>query len=70
LAKFARNVVINRGVAIEEAVAKFYAHGHTKGSLADATLLIGEITITNYFQRITEVAVHFPEIHTLEIATI
>ena len=70
LAKFARNVAINRGAATEEAVANFYAHGYTKGSLADATLLIGEITITNYFHRITEVAVDFPEIDTLEIATI
>jgi hypothetical protein len=51
-------------------VANFYAQGYTKGSLADATLLIGEITITNYFHRITEVAVDFPEIDSLEIATI
>jgi uncharacterized peroxidase-related enzyme len=70
LAKFARNVAINRGAATEEAVANFYGQGYTKGSLADATLLIGEITITNYFHRITEVAVDFPEIHTLEIASI
>ena len=34
-----------------------------------ATLLIREITINNYFQRITEDVVHFPERHTLEIAT-
>lgn len=70
LAKFARNVAIYRGVAKEEVVANFYAHGYTKGSLADAILLIGEITITNYFHRITEVVVDFPEIDTLEIATI
>lgn len=70
LAKFARNVAVNRGAATEEVVANFYAQGYTKGSLADAIILIGEITITNYFHKTTEVAVDFPEIQTLEVATI
>jgi uncharacterized peroxidase-related enzyme len=69
LAKFARNVAVNRGAATEEVVANFYAQGYTKGSLADAVILIGEITITNYFHKTTEVAIDFPEIQALEIAT-
>lgn len=70
LAKFSRNVAVNRGAATEEVVANFYAQGYAKGSLADAVILIGEITITNYFHKTTEVAIDFPEIQTLEIATI
>jgi uncharacterized peroxidase-related enzyme len=68
LAKFARSVAINRGAATQEAVEKFYAEGYTKGSLADAILLIGEITITNYFHRTTNVAVDFPVAQSLEVA--
>lgn len=67
LAKFARNVALNRGAATEEVVESFYESGYTKGSLADAILLIGEITITNYFHKTTEVPVDFPIAQTLEL---
>ena len=70
LAKFARNVAVNRGAATQETVENFYAAGYTKGSLADAILLIGEITITNYFHRTTEVPVDFPIAQPLELTTI
>ena len=70
LAKFARSVAINRGATTPETVEKFYAAGYTKGSLADAVLLIGEITITNYFHKTTDVPVDFPVAQTLEIATV
>ncbi|WP_405610268.1 carboxymuconolactone decarboxylase family protein [Polaribacter sp. Asnod1-A03] len=70
LSKFAKSVAINRGAATAETVENFYAAGYTKGSLADAILLIGEITITNYFHKTTEVPVDFPVAQSLEIATI
>ena len=70
LAKFARSVAINRGAATQESIENFNNAGYTKGSLADAILLIGEITITNYFHRTTEVPVDFPVAQTLEIATV
>lgn len=70
LAKFARNVAINRGAATQEVIENFYKAGYTKGSLADAIILIGEITITNYFHRTTEVPVDFPVAQTLELATV
>ena len=66
LSKFAKSVAINRGAATQEAVENFYAAGYTKGSLADAIILIGEITITNYFHKTTDVAVDFPVAQTLE----
>ena len=65
LAQFSRNVAENRGGATAETVEKFYQAGYTKGNLADAILLIGEITITNYFHKTTNVAVDFPVAQTL-----
>ena len=70
LAKLARNTAINRGAATAEVVANFYAQGYTKGGLADAILVIGEITVTNYFHKTTAVAVDFPIAQPLEIATV
>lgn len=70
LAKFAKSVAINRGAATEEAVAGFYTAGYTKGNLADAIILIGEITITNYFHKTTEVPVDFPVAEPLESLSI
>ena len=67
LAKFARSVALNRGAATPETIEKLYAAGYTKGSVADAILLIGEITITNYFHRTTEVSVDFPVAQSLEL---
>ncbi len=70
LAKFARNVAINRGAATQETIENFYAAGYTKGNLADAILVIGEITITNYFHKTTEVPVDFPVAQPLELTTV
>ena len=70
LAKFAKSVAINRGATTTEAIEKFYEAGYTKGNLADAIILIGEITITNYFHKTTDVAVDFPLAQTLEVTTI
>jgi len=70
LAKFAKSVAINRGATTPEVIEKFYEAGYTKGSLADAIILIGEITITNYFHKTTDVAVDFPLAQTLELTTI
>ena len=67
LAKFARSVAINRGAATPESIENFYNAGFTKGNLADAILVVGEITITNYFHKTTDVAVDFPVAQSLEI---
>ncbi|WP_298779518.1 carboxymuconolactone decarboxylase family protein [uncultured Polaribacter sp.] len=70
LAKFSRSVALHRGATATEAVENFYKVGYTKGNLADAILLIGEITITNYFHRVTEVPVDFPIAQELELVTV
>ena len=70
LAKFARSVAVNRGAATPESIDNFYNAGYTKGNLADAILVIGEITITNYFHKTTEVPVDFPVAQSLELAIV
>ncbi|WP_405563659.1 carboxymuconolactone decarboxylase family protein [Polaribacter sp. Asnod6-C07] len=70
LSKFAKSVALNRGAATQEAIENFYEAGYTKGNLADAILLIGEITITNYFHKTTEVPVDFPVAEPLESLSI
>jgi uncharacterized peroxidase-related enzyme len=67
LSKFAKSVALNRGAATEEVIENFYNAGYNKGNLADAILLIGEITITNYFHKTTEVPVDFPIAQSLEL---
>jgi len=69
LARLAQNIAINRGAAEQGVLESFFNAGYTKGDLADAINLIGEITITNYFHRTTEVPVDFPVAQTLELAT-
>jgi alkylhydroperoxidase family enzyme len=70
LAKFAKNVAENRGAATEQVVRNFYEAGYTQGSLADAIIQIGEITITNYFHRTTKVPIDFPIAKSIELATV
>jgi uncharacterized peroxidase-related enzyme len=67
LSKFAKSISLNRGAATKEVIENFYDAGYSKGNLADAILLIGEITITNYFHKITEVPVDFPIAQSLEL---
>ncbi|MEN8966316.1 MAG: carboxymuconolactone decarboxylase family protein [Polaribacter sp.] len=67
LSKFAKSVSFNSGATNKEVIENFYNAGYNKGSLADAILLIGEITITNYFHKTTEVPVDFPIAQSLEL---
>lgn len=66
LAKLARNITINRGATDESVLENFFNVGYTKGNFADAINLVGEITITNYLHRTTEVPVDFPVASSLE----
>jgi uncharacterized peroxidase-related enzyme len=65
LVKLAKYAAENKGAVTATILENFYAEGYTKGSLADAILIIGEITITNYFNNAIEVAIDFPEAQAL-----
>lgn len=60
LAKLAKNITENRGATSPEVVDGFFAAGWTKENLMDAINLVGEITITNYLHRTTDVPIDFP----------
>ena len=70
LAKLAQNIAINRGATDASVLNDFFNAGFTKGQLIDAVTLVGEITITNYLHRTTEVPVDFPVAQPLELQTI
>ena len=70
LARFAKNITINRGATDQLVLDNFFNVGFTKENLVDAISIVGEITITNYFHRTTEVPVDFPIAQPLEIETV
>ena len=60
LAKLSKNIVENRGATSEQSLSAFYEAGWSKENLIDVISQVGEITITNYLHRTTEVPVDFP----------
>ena len=70
LAKLAKNIAVNRGATDATVLENFFNAGYTKGSLIDAITVVGEITITNYVHRTTEVPVDFPAAQPLELETV
>ena len=70
LAKLAKNITINRGATDQTVLDGFFEAGYSKGNLADAINLVGEITITNYLHRTTDVSIDFPVAQPLELQTV
>lgn len=70
LAKLSRNIAENRGATNQEVLNQFFNSGWTKENLMDVINQVGEITITNYLHKTTEVPVDFPAAHSLELATV
>jgi uncharacterized peroxidase-related enzyme len=60
LARFARSVAIQRGKIDPALLDEFFEAGWTKENLADAIVIIGDKTITNYLHAVTKVPVDFP----------
>lgn len=60
LAKLSKNIAENRGATEANVIDNFFAAGWSKENLVDAINQVGEITITNYLHRTTEVPVDFP----------
>jgi uncharacterized peroxidase-related enzyme len=62
LAKFVKEVAINRGRASYEAVSGLFEAGYNKANLVDIVINIGDKTISNYLHNLTHVAIEFPEV--------
>lgn len=60
LAKLVKGIVENRGHADEQLIENFYNAGYNKGSLIEATIVIGDKTITNYLHALTDIPIDWP----------
>lgn len=67
LAKLSRNIAENRGATSSTVLEGFFNAGWTKENLMDVINQVGEITITNYAHKTTEVPVDFPAAKALEL---
>ena len=68
LARFVRNITINRSKPDAEVVENLFAAGYTKANLIDILLVIGDKVISNFLHGTTQVPVDFPVAPELEAA--
>ena len=66
LAKFVRNSVINRSKPDAEVTENLLAAGYDKANLIDITLVIGDKTVSNFINGVTQIPVDFPVAPELE----
>ncbi len=60
LALLAKEVANNNGNIAPATLEQFFSAGYNQANLVDLTLVVGEITVTNYLHNITQVPVDFP----------
>ncbi len=66
LAKFTRNITINRSKPSQEALEGLFEAGYDKANLIDILILIGDKTISNFINGATQIPVDFPVATELE----
>ena len=66
LAKFVKNISVNRSHPDAQVVDNFLAAGYTNENLIDAIVVIGDKTISNYIHGATQIPVDFPAAPELE----
>lgn len=70
LAKFVKNIVINRSKPDSEVVDAFFKAGYTNANLVDAIIVIGDKMISNFLHGVTNVPIDFPLAPELEGAQV
>lgn len=60
LAKFVKDITLNRSKPSREAVENLYAAGYDKANLVDIIIMIGDKMITNFLYGATQIPVDFP----------
>jgi alkylhydroperoxidase family enzyme len=60
LAKFVKNIVVNRSKPDAEVVENFFAAGYTKANLIDVIIVIGDKFISNFIHGTTQIPIDFP----------
>ncbi|MEM6523147.1 MAG: carboxymuconolactone decarboxylase family protein [Bacteroidota bacterium] len=69
LAKFVKDITINRSKPSTEAVDNLLAAGYTKENLIDIIVVIGDKIISNFIHGATQIPVDFPAAPALEEVT-
>jgi len=69
LAKFTRDIVINRSKPSAEALENLFEAGYTKENLIDINIVIGDKIVSNFIHGSTQIPVDFPAAVELETAT-
>ncbi|MEM9824066.1 MAG: carboxymuconolactone decarboxylase family protein [Bacteroidota bacterium] len=68
LVKLSASIVENQGNATADTKEAFFAAGYEESHLVDVVLAIGTKIISNYLHNITQIAVDFPAVPSLETA--
>ncbi|HHP7242039.1 MAG TPA: carboxymuconolactone decarboxylase family protein [Cyclobacteriaceae bacterium] len=66
LARFVRDITLNRSKPSPEAVEGLFTAGYTKANLIDILIVIGDKTISNFLHGTTQVPIDFPQAPALE----
>ncbi len=67
LAKFTRNITINRSKPTEDTLEGLFQAGYDKANLIDILMVIGDKTISNFINGATQIPVDFPVAPELEV---
>ncbi len=70
LAKFVKNITINRSKPDAEVVENLFAAGYNKANVIDINMVIGDKIISNFIHGTTQIPVDFPVAPELETATV
>lgn len=60
LAKFTKNIVINRSKPDAEVVEALFAAGYSEANLVDILMVIGDKFISNFLHGVTQIPIDFP----------
>lgn len=66
LAKFAKNITINRSKPDQEVLTNLFEAGYDKANLIDILMVVGDKTISNFINGATQIPVDFPVAQELE----
>ena len=69
LAKFVKNITINRSKPDETVLEAFFAAGYTEANLVDTIIVIGDKIISNFIHGATQIPIDFPLAPELESTT-
>ncbi|TRX58772.1 carboxymuconolactone decarboxylase family protein [Fulvivirga sp. M361] len=70
LAKFVKDITINRSKPDQGTVDNFLAAGYTKENLVDAIIVIGDKVVSNFLHGATQIPVDFPAAPALSEAAV